>query len=114
MWPGNMRQFERVIQRARERAIARNPSGRVLDVEHFDPREFEHSLPRQSSPPSPSDLPSGWSRLETERRAIDEREVALIKQALAKHGGVVAHAAKELGIARTTLSSRLDALGLRR
>ena len=37
----------------------------------------------------------------------------MVRRALADAKGVVAQAARTLGIARTTLSSRLDMLGLR-
>jgi len=37
----------------------------------------------------------------------------LLREALGRSDGVVARAARELGMARTTLSSRIDALGLR-
>jgi len=37
----------------------------------------------------------------------------VLRTALTSSGGVVAKAAREVGIARTTFSSRLDALGIR-
>jgi sigma-54 specific flagellar transcriptional regulator A len=51
--------------------------------------------------------------MHTERERLEELETALLKQALDESGGVVAHAARVLGVARTTLASRIDALGLR-
>jgi transcriptional regulator with GAF, ATPase, and Fis domain len=51
--------------------------------------------------------------LQAERDALDEREQSMLRKALADSGGVVAQAARELGIARTTLSHRIDALGIR-
>jgi DNA-binding NtrC family response regulator len=37
----------------------------------------------------------------------------MIRKAITEAGGVIAHAARALGIARTTLASRLDVLGMR-
>jgi transcriptional regulator with GAF, ATPase, and Fis domain len=51
-----------------------------------------------------------WRRLQAERDRIDAEEEALIREALATARGVVAHAARELGVARTTLSSRIESL----
>ena len=41
-------------------------------------------------------------------------EVSYIKQALADSGGVVAHAAKRLGMRRTTLVEKLRKYGMQR
>lgn len=57
---------------------------------------------------------SAWKRLQADRARIDAREIEVIRAALTRNGAVVAHAARELGVARTTLSSRIDALGLRK
>jgi sigma-54 specific flagellar transcriptional regulator A len=54
-----------------------------------------------------------WQALKAERAHLDAREVGLIMQALESSNGVIAHAARKLGIARTTLASRLDVLGVR-
>jgi transcriptional regulator with GAF, ATPase, and Fis domain len=51
--------------------------------------------------------------LQAERTKIDQREQELLCQALKASGGIVAQAARDLGIARTTLSSRIDTLGIR-
>jgi DNA-binding NtrC family response regulator len=54
-----------------------------------------------------------WQRLQAVRASADEGEQATIRQALSEAGGVVSHAARSLGIARTTLTSRLEVLGMR-
>ena len=116
-WSGNVRQLERAVERARERAVARDPEATVLTPEHLESRDVDHAsiAEAQDSPSSPPDEPLGatWQKLQAARAHLDEREQAVLKQALAQSGGVVAQAARELGIARTTLSSRIDTLGIR-
>lgn len=126
LWSGNIRQLERVVMRARERAIARDPGATELLVAHFDARDLgAESLPASDRTPSgvtaiasgepaiAATIASKWQRLQSERSRIDDEEKDLLREAMNASAGVVAKAARELGIARTTLSSRLDALGLR-
>jgi DNA-binding NtrC family response regulator len=119
-WPGNVRQLERMIQRARDRAVGRDPSARVLLPEHFDPRDLGSTgapLATGSAPASsrsPEAPRARWTALQGARSKLDDDECTLLRETLDGCGGVVAHAARELGVARTTLSSRLDALGMRR
>jgi transcriptional regulator with GAF, ATPase, and Fis domain len=116
-WSGNVRQLERAVERARQRAVARDPEATTLTPEHLEPRDvgqasIDHA---QGAPSTAAEEPVGvaWQKLQSERAHLDEREQAMLKQALTQAGGVVAQAARELGIARTTLSSRMDVLGLR-
>jgi DNA-binding NtrC family response regulator len=113
-WSGNVRQLERVIERARERAVLRDPEATSLTPEHLEARDLGQARP-EVPPSGASEQPLGvaWQRLQAERASIDEREEGVLRQALAQSGGVVAQAARELGIARTTLSSRIDVLGVR-
>jgi transcriptional regulator with GAF, ATPase, and Fis domain len=116
-WSGNVRQLERAIERARERAVSRDPEATVLTPEHLEARDVDHaslSLAESSgSTPPNASLGSRWQRLQAERAKLDEHEQVVLREALANSGGVVAQAARELGVARTTLSSRIDALGIR-
>ena len=122
-WSGNVRQLERVVLRARERALLRDPEATELVPEHFEARDLEGVSPSDaavSSARTPAielnpaeQAASTWQRLQGERARIDEAEQAVVRRAMADAGGVVAHAARSLGIARTTLSSRLDMLGMR-
>jgi DNA-binding NtrC family response regulator len=52
--------------------------------------------------------------MQAERTALDEVERRLIELTLDKHHGVVAPAARELGVGRTGLASRMQTLGIRR
>jgi sigma-54 specific flagellar transcriptional regulator A len=114
-WSGNVRQLERAIERARERAVARDPESNELTLEHLEARDLDHALidPAAASPAVEEPLRDLWQRVQAERARLDEREQGILRRALAESGGVVAHAARELGIARTTLSSRIEVLGLR-
>jgi transcriptional regulator with GAF, ATPase, and Fis domain len=120
-WSGNVRELEMVILRARERALVRDPDATELVAEHFEARDLGGV-----SPGIAAQRPTGvsgetsdvrpatrWQQLQAERARIDEAEQVVIRNVLSDAGGVVAHAARSLGIARTTFSGRLDALGMR-
>jgi DNA-binding NtrC family response regulator len=86
----------------------------VLEPAHFEARD----LGAAEMEPRPTSLRSGsldgvWQTLQRERGKIEEREQDVILEALRVSGGVVAQAARALGIARTTLASRIEALGMR-
>ena len=124
-WSGNVRQLERVILRARERALSRDPEATELVPEHLEARDLDglapgeasaHAAIRPGGQPAASaaeTVGAAWQRLQGERAQIDAEEERLIKLALSAAEGVVARAARTLGIARTTLSSRMDVLGIR-
>jgi transcriptional regulator with PAS, ATPase and Fis domain len=89
-WPGNVRELRNVLERA---AIV--CEGAFIDTEHLSLTVTEH-IPRP-----------GTTDLETlERQAIT--------QALSEVAGNKARAAKQLGISRTQLYSRLRKYGLER
>jgi transcriptional regulator with GAF, ATPase, and Fis domain len=115
-WSGNVRQLERAIERARERAVARDPAATELTPQHLQPRDLG-SLTLEpaggAADRAPDSLGEAWQRLQVERTKLDEREEELVQRALRESDGVVAHAARELGVARTTLSSRIDILRTR-
>ncbi|HJL05025.1 MAG TPA: sigma 54-interacting transcriptional regulator [Polyangiaceae bacterium LLY-WYZ-15_(1-7)] len=125
-WPGNVRQLEAVVRRAKERAALREE--KVVRVEDVTPRElgvlaFPDDLlsPGPSMPPpAPSeDAPTGTpaerlDALKAEHERLEEQERKLLAQTLQRHDGVVARAAKALGMSRTSLVSRLSTLGIER
>ena len=124
-WPGNVRQLEAVIRRARERALTRDANARILMPDHIQPRDLgvpEFSVP--SASPSrenvdiilaafqieADELNDSWNRLQSEKTQLEKCEREIIEHALQKYAGVVAHAAKELGMRRTSLLSRMKTL----
>jgi transcriptional regulator with GAF, ATPase, and Fis domain len=115
-WRGNVRELERAIERARERALAADPDATVLDPRHLDPGDVPAAAGEaaRGAPEQPaSGLGGEWKVLQAERARLDQREQAVLRRALVEADGVVAHAARKLGVARTTLASRLDVLGVR-
>jgi len=131
-WSGNVRQLEHAVERARERALARDLETKELRAGDLSPRDLggaklvsAEAPVRPSSPPGGDALPavdraaeaasleSQWSAMHAERARLEDLEKDLLRRALAENEGVVAHAARALGVARTTLASRLEALGLR-
>lgn len=128
-WTGNVRQLERAVMRGRDRALARDPEAEALLATHFDPRDLgTTAMPndrRTGSAPAPSPfasiaprpdtatIASRWQHVQNERCRLDEEEKDLLRASLDAAEGVVSRAARDLGIARTTLSSRLSAFGIR-
>lgn len=91
-WPGNIRELQHAI----ERAVI------MSDTDKLEPQDFILSSSMDSK--SNFDLPDGNN--------LDDLERNVISKVLAKHKGNVSHAAKELGLTRTSLYRRLDKHGL--
>lgn len=108
-WPGNIRQLERIVQRARERARLRAPGAGELTLGDMD---LEVATSSEPSHDENAAIGERWLALQQSQRSLQEAEVALIREALESSGGVVAKAARALGIARTTLASRVQTLNL--
>ena len=96
-WPGNVRELRNVV----ERSLLLKRSGDLVTREDLPPLgESGGAGPDAGAVGRP--LPEVLRR--TERR--------LILEALRRHDGVVARAAKELGISRTNLHNKLRKHGL--
>ncbi|WJW74579.1 sigma-54 dependent transcriptional regulator [Thiohalobacter sp. IOR34] len=120
-WPGNVRELANLI----ERLAILHPFG-VVDAGDL-PEKFQ--VEGGSSLPMPAKLdedlvlnplPIEYQEPRLPREGIDLKEhlsnleQTFIKQALDDAGGVVAHAAKRLGMRRTTLVEKLRKYGLQR
>jgi len=90
-WPGNVRE----LQHAVERAVI------MSDAAGLGPEDFLFSAAETAACEAP---PPGASLDDVERRHVD--------RILAKHGGNVSKAARELGISRAALYRRLEKHGL--
>ncbi len=103
-WPGNIRQMENVIERAV--VIAETETLTLQDM----PAELFDSSPNSLLAPMPNlekDVPV--SNFRTERDRFEREQLV---RALAGAGGNKAEAARILGIARSTLVSRMKKLGM--
>lgn len=123
-WPGNIRQLESAIQRARERALAADKAAATIELDHIKPHDLGvKAVPSARAPegssgggdtgapdPAHTDVVGRWEALLAEREKLERTERDILQAALDKHGGVVARAARELGIARTSLVSRIQTL----
>jgi DNA-binding NtrC family response regulator len=112
-WSGNLRQLDRAVERARARALARDSEATTLLPEHFAPRDIDGAANEVAPSPPVQPLSTRWQKVHADRATLEELEKDVLRQALTEAGGVVAYAARALGIARTTLASRLEALGIR-
>lgn len=122
-WPGNLRQLESAMLRARERAAAADPAAENLGPEHLQAEDL--GIASLAIAPGASGVPSeggaieagagdAWRKLQRERARLEDHERDLIAQTVLKHAGVVSRAAEELGLARTGLLSRMKTLGVER
>jgi DNA-binding NtrC family response regulator len=104
-WPGNVRELENAIERAV--VVADGP---VLTVDDL-PAELRRSSGSGTAADAPTFDAGRWG-YRAERAVRDRRERESLEQALASVGGNKAEAARLLGMARSTLISRLKKHGL--
>ncbi len=110
-WPGNIRQLENVIERAV--VVADGPTVTLQDL----PPELVNTAERTTpvwAVLSPANVSVGLSGrgVRAERADRDRRDRERLVRALAAADGNKAEAARALGLARSTLVSRLRKLGL--
>jgi len=110
-WPGNVRELENVIGRGVLRASGAGEAGRRVTVElgHLDLRPTA-AEPRTEAPPAPVEPDAPAVPL---RQRLRDYERGLIADALERHGGSWASAARELGMHRSNLYHLAGRLGLR-
>jgi transcriptional regulator with GAF, ATPase, and Fis domain len=106
-WPGNVRQLENVIERAV--VIAEGPT---ITADDLPPEVFAAPGPGLAEVASGLSLPELAASLEAEQRERERREREGLVRALTAAKGNKAEAARALGVARSTLVSRLKKLGL--
>jgi transcriptional regulator with GAF, ATPase, and Fis domain len=121
-WSGNVRQLERVVLRARDRALLRDPEATELVVDHFEARDLDgvspatagaSAEPARSGAESNDDLATRWQQIQADRARSDEAEQELMRRALGQAQGNLSQAARSVGVARTTFQSRLEACQVR-
>ncbi|WP_455288149.1 sigma-54-dependent Fis family transcriptional regulator [Cupriavidus necator] len=102
-WPGNIRQLANVLRTAAILAEGEAEIGCEHLPEGFEPEcgeqaEARAEMPAAKSTPATAATAAGRMR---------DWEAGVIRQALARHGGNVSHAARELGVSRNTIYRRL-------
>ncbi|MEK1906286.1 MAG: nitric oxide reductase transcriptional regulator NorR [Pseudomonas sp.] len=111
-WPGNVRELEHLIGRAALKALAGHAERpRILSIDEVAidlPVEQAESPAIEAVSMAPVD--AGGLDL---RDAVDAYQRSLIEQALARHQGKWADAARELGLDRANLSRLAKRLGVR-
>jgi DNA-binding NtrC family response regulator len=107
-WPGNVRQLEAVLQRAV--LLAEGPAIDIADL----PIEVRFSRLPQEEPVAPSAAGPYLYSLPSQGIDLEAVEREFILQAMDMAGGVIAKAAKLLGLSYRTLQYRLEKLRVRR
>jgi transcriptional regulator with GAF, ATPase, and Fis domain len=107
-WPGNVRELENVMQRAV--VVAEGPLVTLEELPEEVLRAVDGAPPAAWPEGDGAPAPARGVRRERHQRYRHEREQIL--RALAAAGGNKAEAARALGLARSTLISRLKKLGL--
>jgi transcriptional regulator with GAF, ATPase, and Fis domain len=108
-WPGNIRQLESVIDRAV--VVAENPVVTLDDLS----AEICADVPADPADDGALSWPAepvNGSLVQAERQERERREREVLVRALSAAGGNKAEAARALGMARSTLVSRLKRWGL--
>ncbi|MFO0595652.1 MAG: sigma 54-interacting transcriptional regulator [Myxococcaceae bacterium] len=114
-WKGNFRQLEQVMRRAVDLALADSADADELGLAHVTELSGAPPPPPSPAPAAVNGAPSqDWASFTAERAKFEERERQLLREVLARNDGVVSKAARELGLPRTSLLSRLASLGLER
>ena len=117
-WPGNVRELANLI----ERMAILHPygiveAGDLPEKFRLDERVDMESMAEMlvGSPVTSEDLDPRLPRDGLNlKEHLSTLEISYIKQALNDTGGVVAHAAKRLGMRRTTLVEKLRKYGMQR
>jgi len=123
-WPGNLRELGWVLMRARRRAAREAPRERTIRARHLG--DLADEAPARDVPVAGAVAPeslrggiqgiaareptSAWRQIQDLRRALDDAERHTLERLVDACDGVVSRAARALGVARTSLISRIHAL----
>lgn len=116
-WPGNVRELQNEVQRM----VVRGREGDWLDVDVLSSRvrgggegaalrvETANEAPAESPAPAPR---SGAQESGTLKERVEALEAEMIRDALIRHRWNKSQVARELGLSRVGLRSKLDRYGL--
>ncbi|MEZ4432726.1 MAG: sigma-54 dependent transcriptional regulator [bacterium] len=105
-WPGNIRELENVLERTVLFCDAE-----IIDADDLPPEIAPAADATQNAAPT---LPEGITQLKEAVKLTTRRiEQEMIERALAETGGNVTHTAKQLGISRKSLQTKMKEFGLR-
>ncbi|HJZ67425.1 MAG TPA: helix-turn-helix domain-containing protein, partial [Blastocatellia bacterium] len=108
-WPGNVRQLCNEVRRI----VTYSESGAIITPDALSPeivqasRDIEYVSAREMRQPDQI-LPANGSS--TLAEAVEDLERRMIQDALRRHSGNIARAAKELGLSRKGLYLKMDRL----
>lgn len=116
-WPGNVRELENTLSRAVLRASGRVTPGNLILVQQADlGGDFYVANPTElpeTAPSLPLEVVEEDGTPRPLREAVEDYQRRLIREALARHDGVWAAAARELGMHRSNLHHLSVRLGIR-
>jgi len=96
-WPGNVRELRNVME-----AAVLISEGAPLDVSML-PSELQQAVPPAAAPPD---------ALTASPVRLDQAQAVFIRQAITAANGNLTRAARQLGIAKSTLYAKIRAYGL--
>jgi len=109
-WPGNVRELENVVSRAVLRAAAGRPPGAPVVV---GPGHVDAAAPAMPGAPADASAPDPSVPGRPLREQVEEFQRRLIREAVERHGGNQAAAARELGMHRANLHHLARRLGVK-
>ena len=116
-WPGNVRELENTLSRAVLRASGRVSRGNLILVQRADlGGDFYVAEPvpaKEASTLQPQAVAETEGEPRPLREAVEDYQRRLIREALVRHDGVWAAAARELGMHRSNLHHLSVRLGIR-
>ncbi|MGD8318048.1 MAG: sigma 54-interacting transcriptional regulator [Myxococcales bacterium] len=113
-WPGNIRELESVMERARNRARRDESAGFVIGARHLGLGEAPMVAPASAGEDENTlaALRGRWDQLTEQQQSLSALEQEIVTEALRACKGIVAKTARVLSIPRTGLISRITTFGI--